>query len=86
MPNVGDHDGDVSMSQRYNQTKDFNKSISRIDYNILNLPQRATFSGASNLFNKHIYSSSDKNLSVIHKLFIEKRIDYVGYLIYERHT
>lgn len=76
-------DGEYSYDENGNLTKDLNKGISNIEYNILNLPRRVTFCGTSNPVNEYVYSASDRKLSVIHKSPIEKRTDYVGNMIYE---
>ena len=66
-----------------NQTQDLNKGISNIEYNILNMPRRVTFTGLNNPVNEYVYSAGGKKLSVIHKSSTEKRTDYVGNMIYE---
>ena len=66
-----------------NLVKDLNKGISRIEYNVLNLPQKITFSGANNPVNEYVYSAEGKKLVVVHKSSTDKRTDYVGNMIYE---
>ena len=66
-----------------NQTKDLNKGIRHIEYNLLNLPRQITFSGTSNAVTEYVYSAGGTKLSVIHKSSTDNRTDYVGNMIYE---
>lgn len=66
-----------------NLVKDLNKGISRIEYNILNLPQKITFGGANNPTNEYVCSTTGKKLAVIHKSPTDKRTDYMNNMIYE---
>lgn len=74
---------EYSYDRNGNMMKDLNKGISRIEYNVLNLPQTVTFTGANNSVNEYAYSATGKKLSVIHKSSTDKRTDYVGNIIYE---
>ncbi|GAE82768.1 DUF6443 domain-containing protein [Bacteroides reticulotermitis] len=66
-----------------NQIKDLNKGITTIEYNLLNLPRRVSFSGVNKPETEYVYSASGTKLSVIHRSSTEKRTDYVGNMIYE---
>lgn len=80
----GSHESvEYSYDSNGNMIEDLNKGISRIEYNLLNLPQRISFIGANNPVNEYVYSAGGKKLSVIHKSSIEKRTDYVDNMIYE---
>lgn len=66
-----------------NLTKDLNKGIASIEYNLLNLAKRITFSGVNSPVHEYVYSSDGEKLSVIHQSSTQKRTDYVGNMIYE---
>ena len=61
-----------------NLTKDLNKNISEIAYNLLNSPKRITFN-TENIKNEYLYTANDRKLRVTHKKGASSKVtDYVG--------
>ncbi len=71
-----------------NLTKDLNKGISEISYNLLNLPTKILISNAEgSATNTYVYSASGVKLSVVKNWGNgSQKTDYVGSLIYENGT
>ena len=66
-----------------NMTKDLNKRISSIQYNLLNLPQNITFSTGSTI--AYTYDAAGRKLNVTYGT-PAKTIEYCGNMIYEDGT
>lgn len=66
-----------------NLTKDSNKGITEIKYNVLNLPSKITFGSASNQIS-YVYSADGTKLSTVHTIGgISTTTYYCGNAIYE---
>ena len=72
-----------------NLTKDLNKGITKIQYNLLNLPKKVnlkkvSFNPAGHLENEYTYAVDGSKLRVNHKKSSGGKVtDYVGNMIYE---
>ena len=65
-----------------NLTKDLNKGISTITYNVLNLPNMVTFSDGSTI--AYTYGADGTKLKTVHKIgSTTTTTDYCGNVIYE---
>lgn len=68
-----------------NLTKDSNKGITLIQYNVLNLPSDITFSDGSSI--TYTYGADGTKLRIVHKIGSTiTTIDYCGNVIYENNT
>lgn len=68
-----------------NLTKDSNKGITLIQYNVLNLPSSITFSDGSTI--TYTYAADGTKLRVVHKIGgTTTTTDYCGHVIYENNT
>ena len=73
--------GEYAYDANGNLTKDLNKGISSIQYNILNLPSSITFTDGSITY---LYSADGTKLRTIHKTgSVSTTTDYCGNVIYE---
>lgn len=65
-----------------NITKDLNKGISNIKYNLLNLPEEVTFTNGNST--KFFYSAEGEKLRTVHTTgSTTTQIDYCGNIVYE---
>ena len=77
--------GEYAYDANGNLTKDLNKGITRITYNVLNLPSVVTFSDASTI--TYTYTADGTKLRTIHKIgSTTTTTDYCGNVIYENGT
>ena len=68
-----------------NLTKDSNKGITLIQYNVLNLPGSITFSDGSSI--TYTYAADGTKLRTVHKIgSATTTTDYCGHVIYENNT
>ena len=68
-----------------NLTKDSNKGITLIQYNVLNLPGSITFSDGSSI--TYTYAADGTKLRTVHKIgSVTTTTDYCGNVIYENNT
>ena len=81
----------VGASQEYefdrngNLTKDLNKKITEIEYNVLNLPKKITFSNGNTI--TYTYDGSGNKLSVAYTAGSNTvKTDYVGNKVYKNGT
>lgn len=75
---------EYTYDQNGNMTKDLNKNISSIQYNLLNLPSRITYSDGKSA--TYVYGASGKKLCVSYQgsnSSPSTKVDYCGNLIYE---
>ena len=75
---------EYTYDQNGNMTKDLNKGISSIQYNLLNLPSRITYSDGKSA--TYVYGASGKKLCVSYQgsnSSPSTKVDYCGNLIYE---
>ena len=77
--------GEYAYDANGNLTKDLNKGITRITYNVLNLPNVVTFSDGSTI--TYTYAADGTKLRTIHKIgSTTTTTDYCGNVIYENGT
>ena len=73
------------MNADSNLTKDLNKNITQITYNVLNLPKVVTFSNANTI--TYTYDGSGNKLSVAYKAGSNTvKMDYAGNKVYKNGT
>ena len=77
--------GEYAYDANGNLTKDLNKGIAKITYNVLNLPSVVTFSDASTI--TYTYTADGTKLRTVHKIGnTTTTTDYCGNVIYENGT
>ena len=77
--------GEYAYDANGNLTKDLNKGITRITYNVLNLPNVVTFSDGSTI--TYTYGADGTKLRTVHKIgSTTTTTDYCGNVIYENGT
>ena len=80
--NTGD---DYAYDGNGNLTKDLNKNIVDIQYNVLNLPSKVTFGDGNSV--SYMYAADGRKLQTVHTINgITTTTDYVGNMIYENGT
>lgn len=80
--NIGD---DYTYDANGNLTKDLNKNITDIQYNVLNLPSKVTFGNGNSV--SYTYAADGRKLQTVHKINgIITTTGYVGNMIYENGT
>lgn len=80
--NTGD---DYAYDGNGNLTKDLNKNITNIQYNILNLPSKVAFGDGNSV--SHVYAGDGRKLHTVHTINgTTTTTDYVGNMIYENGT
>ena len=77
--------GEYAYDANGNLTKDFNKGITDIQYNVLNLPSTVSFSDGSTI--TYTYGADGTKLRTVHKIgSTTTTTDYCGNVIYENGT
>ncbi|MCD8093132.1 MAG: RHS repeat-associated core domain-containing protein [Bacteroides sp.] len=75
-------DGEYAYDANGNLTKDLNKGISSIQYNILNLPDIVTFTGGNTIV--YTYAADGNKLKTVHNIDgTTTTTDYCGNVVYE---
>lgn len=78
--------GEYSYDVNGNLSKDLNKGITGIQYNVLNLPSVVMFSGGSSTIT-YTYAADGTKLRTVHKIDgVTTTMDYCGNVIYENGT
>ena len=82
----GSHtNGEYTYDNNGNLTKDLNKGITNISYNVLSLPQVVTFSNGNTI--TYLYNADGRKLRTIHVISgTATTTDYCGNVIYENGT
>ena len=82
----GSHtNGEYTYDNNGNLTKDLNKGISNISYNVLSLPQVVTFSNGNTI--TYLYTADGRKLRTVHVINgTATTTDYCGNVIYENST
>ena len=79
--------GEYTYDQNGNMTKDLNKNISAIGYNLLNLPTNITYSSGKSA--AYIYDATGRKLRTSYKASASATAvptDYCGNMIYENNV
>jgi len=83
--NGANTNNEYTYDQNGNLTKDLNKGIANITYNLLSLPQVVTFSDGSTI--TYTYTHDGKKLRTVHVIGgVTTTTDYCGNVIYENGT